>query len=223
MDEIILLILISLSMLTTYCLYRMQEKKGLYFSLILMNILTFILTFKVTTILKININCSIINMIPVFTIIYLLLSKYSYKEARNIILFTLYSNIITAILIAIMNRYVPAVTETISINMQATFEYNCKILIIYPVIMIISEYIIIKIFKLINDIQNNQYVSIILTYILTGILYTVIFCILSYINILEIRYSLLVGVSTYIIGIFITIINLLLFKYIYDKKAIINE
>ena len=130
MDEIILLVLVALTMITIYCLYRMLDKRGLYFALVIMNLLTFILSFKITTILKINVNCSIISMISIFTILYIFVTRYGYKENKNLLLISLYSNITTALLIAVMNYFIPAVTETISINMQETFEYNYKILII---------------------------------------------------------------------------------------------
>ena len=223
MDEIILLVLIALTMITIYCLYRMLDKRGLYFALVIMNLLTFILSFKITTILKINVNCSIITMISIFTIIYIFISKYGYKESKNLLLISLIANITTALLIAVMNYFVPAVTETISINMQETFEYNYKILIIYPFMVLLSEYVTIKLFKLIGTIQNNISVSVILTYILTAVIYTIVYLLLSYINIMEAKYSLFIGISSYIVGLPIMIINLFLINYLTSKKVIINE
>ena len=148
MSEIIFLILIFLTILTTFSIYKMLDKRGYYFSLVIMNLLGLILSFKVATISKINVNLNIIPVIAVFTIIYVFITKYGYKENKNIILISLYSNISTSLLIATMNYFVPAITETISINMQGTFAYNYKILIVYPIIMAISQYIVIRLYKL---------------------------------------------------------------------------
>lgn len=220
MGEIILIILLLLTLLTIFCLYKILEKRGLYFSLVIMNLITFVLTFKITSIFKMNVNVGIIPLISVFTIIYIFISKYGYKENKNLLLISLISNIITSLLLVIMNYFIPAITETISINMQGTFEYNYKILIIYPIIMLLSQLAIIKLYELIKQIQNNIYVCVTLTYIITGLLYTVIFYSLVYINILELKYSLFLGVSTYILGLLLTLINTVFINYFVNKKVI---
>ena len=154
------------------------------------------------------------------TIIYIFISKYGTKENKNLILISLYSNIAVSLLIAIMNFFVPAITETISINMQGTFEYNYKILIAYPFVMAISQILTIKLFNLIQMIQNNLAIGIALTYIIVGLFYTVIYHLIIYINILKVQYSLFLGVSTYILGLAITLVNILLAHYIVKKKVI---
>lgn len=220
MEEVILIILILLTMLTTFCLYQRLNKRGLYFSLVIMNIISLVLSFKITYVLKMNINIGIVPLLGSLSIIYIFITKYGDKEIKNLLLISLYSNITTALLLIIMNYFIPAITETISINMQGTFEYNYKILIIYPIIMLLSQYTVIKLYKLLSTIQKNISISVILTYIITGLLYTIIFHIISYINIIEINYSLFIGISTYIIGIPITLINLFIINYIINKKVI---
>lgn len=219
MEEIITLVLILLPLLVIFCLYKMLDKRGLYFGLVMLNLISFVLSFKISYIFKMNINVGIIPLISTFTIIYLFLLKYNAKETKNLMLITLYSNITAAVLLVVMNFFIPAITETISINMQGTFESNYKILIIYPIITIISQLATIKLFGLLNQLQSNVSVSIILTYIITGLLYTVLSYALAYIELLEIRYSLFMGISTYIIGIAITIINIIFIKFIKDKKV----
>ena len=97
MSETILIILLLLALLTIYCLYKMLDKRGLYFSLVMLNIISFVLTFKIAEVFKMNINTSIITIIPTLTIIYIFIMKYGYKEVNNLITITLYSNIITAL------------------------------------------------------------------------------------------------------------------------------
>jgi len=220
MEEIILLVLIALTLLTIFCLYKMLDKRGLYFALVILNLITFVLTFKISYIFKMNINVGIIPFIATLTIIYIFITKYGYKENKNLLKISLHSNITTSLLIAIMNYFIPAIEETISINMQGTFEYNYKILILYPFIMLISQFITIKLYELVGKIQNNISVSIILTYIITGLLYTITFYLLSYINIMKFKFSLFLGVSTYIIGLAITIIHIVFINHLVSKKVI---
>ena len=220
MSEIILIVLIILTMTITYCLYQLLDKRGLYFSLVIMNLVAFVLSFKITYLFKININIGLVPLIASLSIIYIFITKYGYKETKNLILISLYSNITAGIMLIIMNYFLPSITETISINMQGTFEYNYKILIAYPIIITLSQYTVIKLYKLITSLNSNTLICVLLTYIITGLLYTIVFYILSYIGTINISNSLFIGISSYIIGIPITIINLLLINYITNKKVI---
>ena len=185
-----------------------------------MNLITFVLTFKITSIFKMNVNVGIIPLISVFTIIYIFISKYGYKENKNLLSISLISNIITSILLVIMNYFIPAITETISINMKGTFGYNFKILISFPIIVLISQLSTAKLYDLLKQIQDNDSISIALTYIITGLLYTVLFSLISYINIMEIKYNLFLGISTYILGLVITIIHIKFINFLNKKKVI---
>ena len=220
MEEIIVLILIVLTLLSIFCLFKMLDKRGLYFSLVIFNLIAFVLSFKITYVFKMNINIGIIPLISTFSIIYIFLTKYNKQETNNLLTITLLSNITAALLLTVMNFFIPAITETISINMQGTFEYNYKILILYPIITLISQFASIKLYGLLQQIQDNTSISIALTYIITGLLYTVVMYAISYINILPIQYSLFLGVSTYILGLAITIINILFINFLNQKKVI---
>lgn len=220
MDGIILIVLILLTMLTIFCLYKMLDKRGLYFALVIMNLLAFVLSFKISYIFNMNINLGIVPLLASLSIIYIFIIKYGYKEIKNLYRISLYSNITIGLLLIIMNYFIPAITETVSINMQGTFEYNYKILIVYPIILFLSQYTITKLFKLINSLQSNIYICVTLTYIITGLLYTIIFYALAYINILKLSNSIFLGISTYIIGIPITLINLILINYLSKKKVL---
>ena len=220
MSEIITLLIITLTMLTIFCLYKFLDKRGLYFAIVIFNIISFILAFKISIILKLNVNTSIITLIETLSILYIFIIKYDDKELKNIMKITFISNVMTALLITTMNYFIPAITETISINMQGTFEYNYKILIVYPIIILITQYIITKFYNLISKIQQSIPISIILTYVMTALNYTIIFNIIIYINILEIKNSIFIGISTYILGIFITIINIIYIKELTKDKKV---
>lgn len=220
MEELIALILIVLTLLIIFCLYKMLDKRGLYFSLVIMDLIAFVLSFKITYVFRMNINIGIIPLISTFSILYIFLTKYSSRETKTLLIITLYSNISAALLLIIMNYFIPAITETISINMLGTFQHNYKILILYPIITLLSQLASVKLYGLLQQIQDNTSISIALTYIITGLLYTVVMYALSYINILEIQYSLFLGISTYILGLALTIIHILFINFLNQKKVI---
>lgn len=220
MAEAILIIMILLMILTIFCLYKMYDKRGLYFSLVIINIMAFIFSFKVAEVLKLNINLGIVPFVGMMTILFMFILKYGIEEQKNLVKITLCSNIIIALLLIIMNYFVPATTETISINMQGTFEYNYKILIVYPIITAISQILSMKLFNIVNQIQTSIIISGILTYIMTALLYTVIYSVLIYIKIMEVKYNLFIGISSYILGLIIMILNIMILNTIYKKKVI---
>ena len=103
MEEIITIILVLLTLLIIFCLYKMLDKRGLYFGLVMLNLVSFVLSFKISYIFKMNINVGIIPLISTFTIIYIFLTKYNVKETKNLLLITLCSNVTVALLLALMN------------------------------------------------------------------------------------------------------------------------
>ena len=208
---IIVLLLILVSLLLIYSMYKIYDKRGLYFSLVIMNIMSFILSFKIIKIFSLNINLGLIPMISIFTIIYIIITKYSIKDKKTILSLSLYTNIITSILILITNYFIPTVSETISISIKGTFEYNYK--------MLISQYIIIKLFNYLKELQSNIIINITLTYITTGLVYTLVFYLIAYINLIDIKNTIFMGVSSFLIGIIITLLNTLIIDLIFKKKV----
>ena len=219
MEELILIILTIFSIIITTSLYKLFEKKGLYYALVLLNIISLILSFKIGYIFKTNINLGIIPIVAIFTTIYLYIVKYGTNEKKHILTLTLISSIIASLAMVIMNYCIPAITETVSINMQGTFETNYKIFIVYPIIITLSEFIVIKLYDIISKVQNNIILTIVLNYIMTSLIFTILMYILFYIGILSIKDSLFIGVSTYILGLILTIAHSI-FLYFYTKKKV---
>ena len=220
MEEIITIILVLLPLLAIICLHKILDKRGLYFGLVIMDLVAFVMSFKISYMFKMNINIGIIPLISTFTIIYIFLTKYNAKETKNLLMISLYANITVSLLLAVMNYFIPAINETISINMLGTFKYNYKILIAYPIIVLLSQLATAKLYGLLRTLQDNIMISMVLTYIITGLLYTVILYLLVYIEMLEIKYSLFMAISTYIIGLAITLVHTFFVDFIIKKKVI---
>ena len=220
MNELFLITILLICLLLIYFMYRYLEKRGMYFSLVILNILTFIMTFKTTTIFKMNINLGIIPLITVFTIFYMYLIKYREKDIKELMIISIITNIITALVLATLNYYIPAITETISINIEGTFQYHYKLLIVFPFVMLLSQYIIVKLYTFVSELQSNIIISVVLTYIITGLVYTVIFYMIGYINIFEVKNSIFLGITTYIIGLALTVISALYIYYVMGSKKV---
>ena len=220
MNEIIILLVIIICQITTLLFYKLFEKRGLYFSTVIISLLSFILSFKLVYVFKMNINLGIIPIVSLYTIYYIYLKKYGEKNIKDLVIINTISNVTFALLLVIMNYFIPSITETISINMQATFETNYKILIMYPIITLISELLIIKLYSFIVLVNKNTFISVILTYILTAILYTIIFYMVSYINILYLKESIFLGITSYIIGLLVQLINIIFIVLITKSKKV---
>ena len=220
MSELIFLILLFICFAIILILHHYLDKRGLYFAIAILSIITFILTFKITVLFRMNINLGIIPYIMTLTIIYIYIIKYGIKDIKKIIAVSLITNILIAIFISIMNCYIPAIIETISINIEGTFEYNYKILIAYPIIMLLSQLAITKLYNFVSALQNNMAISLILCYIITGLLYTVIFYILCYINVISLKESIFIGITTYIIGLVETIMSIIFIKVFIESKKV---
>ena len=222
MNEIIFFIILFIIFFAIYLLYIIFDKRGLYFSIVLLNIMTLILSFKIITFLKLNINLGIMPYLGILNILYIFMIKYGNKEIKELEKISLYTNAFGAIFLVIINYFIPAITETISINIKDSFINNYKILIAYPIIMFVSQYLVTKLYSFVASIQNNKSVCILLTYIITALIYTVIFYIISYIKILSIKDSIYIGISTYIVGLIITIISIIFINYLSKNKKVIK-
>ncbi len=219
MEEMIVISLILLSCAIIYCFHKIFNKEGLYYSIVLLNLLSFVLMFKIADFLRTNINIGIIPLLASFAVIYIFINKYGNKETKDLLIVSLYSNVAFAVLLTILNYCIPALTETISISLEATFITNYKILIIYPIMIIGSQYAIIRLYSLLTKIQQSIILTVILNYIITSLIYTIIFSLIAYINVLSFRNSMFVGISTYIFGL---IENLFITAFVYfmTKKKV---
>ena len=118
MEEIILLTLMFLVLTTIYCFNKIYEKKGLIYSIVLLSIISYILSFKITNIFHSNINLGIVTILGIFTAIYIYLIKYGKKEYKSILNITFISNIIFGLLIILLNYIVPSITDNISLDIK---------------------------------------------------------------------------------------------------------
>lgn len=220
MNEIILAVILIISFMSIYCLYKIFDKIGLYYSLIIFIETAIVASFKIMKIFNFNLNINIIFLICIMTIIYIILAKYNAKELKNIIKVSCLTTIFSVLLVTMLGYYIPSINSTIAINIKSTFIQNYKVLISLPITLLGGIIATTKLYQFISKLQDNIYINIVLTYIITGLIYTVIFQIFGYLNIINIYNSIYVGLTSYLFGLIITIIQLFIVNLILKQKKV---
>lgn len=220
MNEIILTVILIISLMSIYCLYKIFDKMGLYYSLIIFIETAIITSFKIMKIFNFNLNINILFLVCIMTIIYIILAKYNTKELNNVIKISCITTIFSALIVLLLGYYIPSINSTIAINIKSTFIYNYKVLIALPITLLGGIIATTKLYQFISKLQDNIYINIVLTYIITGLIYTVIFQIFGYLNVIKIYNSIYIGLTSYLFGLIITIIQLFTINLVLKQKKV---
>ena len=220
MSEIIFLIITIISMITIPLAYNYLDKKGLYIMLIIMTILSYLLSFKVLNIWGLSVNANVITTISILEIVYLLIEKETKKNHYNYLFLTIFCLIATAFAILTTSSYIPSINDTLSTNMKGLFIDNYQILIIFPLLLIITEIISPQIYLTLNQIYQNKIISINLIYMVLGLLNSLIFSFIAYASDPSFLSKLNIALATYFIGLIISILYTPIFNYLTSKKKV---
>lgn len=220
MSEIIFLIITIISMITITLAYNYLDKKGLYIMLIIMTIVSYLLSFKVLNIWGLSVNANVITTISILEIVYLLIEKETKKNHYNYLFLTIFCLIATAFAILTTSSYIPSINDTLSTNMKGLFIDNYQILIIFPLLLIITEIISPQIYLTLNQIYQNKIISINLIYMVLGLLNSLIFSFIAYASDPRFLSKLNIALATYFIGLIISILYTPIFNYLTSKKKV---
>ncbi len=220
MSEIIFLIITIISMITIPLAYNYLDKKGLYIMLIIMTIVSYLLSFKVLNIWGLSVNANVITTISILEIVYLLIEKETKKNHYNYLFLTIFCLIATAFAILTTSSYIPSINDTLSTNMKGLFIDNYQILIIFPLLLIITEIISPQIYLTLNQIYQNKIISINLIYMVLGLLNSLIFSFIAYASDPSFLSKLNIALATYFIGLIISILYTPIFNYLTSKKKV---
>ena len=204
---------------TLYLANKLLDKLGLTITVIIMNAISFLLTFKYVTLSTINLNSNCIPYVTMLIALYLLLEKTTKKETKEIANLTFIVNIFIAIMLYIMTYHTQSLTDTISINMKNVFLNNTPILIAYPITTLISHHLLIWVYEKIKQIYDNYFITTVSIYLLVGIVEGIIYTIIAYNRILNAKTIILIILSTYMIRLITTIIYSLLLTLLSKKKV----
>lgn len=219
MNELLCICILIISLTIIYIAKKQSSKLGLMIVYITSSIISFILTFKVIAISTINFNSNAIIYVTMFTSLYLMLDKYSKKEVNSIIDLGFLMNIFCAIMLYIMSYYTQSLTDTVGINMQNVFINNSRILITYPVTLLISQKLLTVVYDKIKNLYDNIFISTVTTYLAVGLIEVILYTGISYLNIFEPTTIIKILLSTYMTRLIITVIYSLFLTIINKKKV----
>lgn len=220
MNIIIYLFILIISISSIYIANHFLHKQGLAITLITMSTVSFLLSFKYVTLSTINLNSNCITYVSMLTALYLLLETTNKKETKSIINLNFIINIFTAVMLYMMSNYTQSLTDTISVNMKNIFINNYRILIIYPLTVLLSNYLLIWVYQKIKKLYDNHFITMVTIYLLIGIIEGLIYTFLVYDQILNIKTIILIILSTYMIRLITTIIYSIFLTLLSKKKVI---
>ena len=219
MNFIIYLCILIICMFSIYLSKKILGKTGLIIVLITSTFLTQILSFKYIMLATINVNANSITYVTMFTSLYLLLESINKEEVKKITQINFIITVFTSIILYIMSYYVQSLTDSISINMKNVFIDNARILIVFPITILLSNYLSIWIYKKIRKLYDIPFITTVTTYLLIGLIEGILYFFLSYYNILETKIIIKLLLSSYMIRLIITVIYSIFLTLITSKKV----
>ncbi len=219
MNIIIYLIILIISILSLYIFRKLLGELGLKVLFILMSITSFLLTFKYITIFELSLNANCITYITMFSCMYLLLENNDKKELKKLSNMNFIVSILGAISLYIMTYHTQSLVDTISVNMKNVFLENIRILFAFPIITLLSNYLLIFMYEKIKELYDNMFITTVTTFLLVGIIEGILYTLLSYYNILTLKIIIELILSTYMIKLILTVIYSILLMLLTKKKV----
>lgn len=219
MNILICFLLLVISVVSLYFFYKFLGKLGLSLLLIIMNIISLVASFKYITLTTINLNANVFSYITMFTTIYLLMENYSEKEVKKYINMNFFITIFTSILLFLMSYHQESIIDSISINMKNVFINNYRILIAYPLSTVLSNYLLIILYKKMTKLYDIPFITTVTTYLVVGLVSNLTFYFGAYLKIFNLKTILELSLSTYMISLIITVIYSILLPQIKKVKV----
>ena len=220
MNILIYLSILIILILFLFLISKLLGNLGLIMTTIMTSVLALITSFKYITLTTIDINSSVILYITMYTSLYLLLENTTEKETKKIVVLNFLINIFTAFFLFLMSYHTQALTDSISINMKNVFIENYRILITYPVSTFFSSILLILLYQKIKKLYDLPFITTVTTYLVVGLINALIFYLGSYYNIFTLKVIIELSLSTYMIGLIITVIYSLILPKLNKMKVI---
>ena len=220
MNILIYLSILIILILFLFLISKLLGNLGLIMTTIMTSVLALITSFKYITLTTIDINSSVILYITMYTSLYLLLENTTEKETKKIVVLNFLINIFTAFFLFLMSYHTQALTDSISINMKNVFIENYRILITYPVSTFFSSILLILLYQKIKKLYDLPFITTVTTYLVVGLVNALTFYLGSYYNIFTLKVIIELSLSTYMIGLIITVIYSLVLPKLSKMKVI---
>ena len=219
MNILIYLGILIVSIISLYFSNKVLENLGIKVMVIIMNIISLILSFKYINLSTIKLNASIITYVTMFSALYLLLENNTLKETKQTININFLITAFVSTLLFLTTLHQESIIDSISINMRNVFRTNYRILISYPIATLISNYLLLYLYQKIKNLYDIPFITTVTTYLVIGLISTLIFHLGSYYHILTIKNILELSLSTYMIGLILTVIYSIFLSKIKKTKV----
>ena len=206
LNILIYLLILFITIFFVYFANKLLNKLGLLITFIVMSTISFLLSFKYITLSTISLCSNSITYVTMFTSLYLLLEKTNKKEVKKIAQLNFIINIFTAIMLFLMTYHTQSLTDSISINMRNVFMNNQRILLVYPLIILITSYFIIFMYEKIKKLYEIPFITTVTTFMLVGLIEGIVSNLLIYGQILSFKIIIRLILSTYMIRLITTVI-----------------
>ena len=206
LNILIYLLILFITIFFVYFANKLLNKLGLLITFIVMSTISFLLSFKYITLSTISLCSNSITYVTMFTSLYLLLEKTNKKEVKKIAQLNFIINIFTAIMLFLMTYHTQSLTDSISINMRNVFMNDQRILLVYPLIILITSYFIIFMYEKIKKLYEIPFITTVTTFMLVGLIEGIVSNLLIYGQILSFKIIIRLILSTYMIRLITTVI-----------------
>ena len=219
MNELLMLCVLVIGILSLYFANKLLNTFGIKIVFITFNLLSLILSFKYLTLSSFHVNASVLTQCIIFTCICMLIEKDLLKENNKVINTSLIINILASLLLYIMSNYTQSINDTVGINITNVFYYNSRILIIYPIANYLSLKITTYLYLKVKKIYDSIFISMVSTYLASGLINFIIVTFGSYYKILKIQDIIKLLLSSYMIELIIIVIYSIIITLLKSKKV----
>lgn len=220
MNELIFLAIFLICLISLIVTYNTNKKENLINLSILLLITSFIMCFKNISLLGTSIISSVIPSTFLALILFIFTEKNKPKDVESLLKQHFISLIITTILMMILVGYIPSVNDSTSINIQIAFRDNYRILFIFPLTFLTSEYLSLIFYRQLKTLYNDLFITLGFTTLVVGIIETFIFCLIGYFNTISLIELFKLVLSTYLTKLVLTLICVPLLKELLTKKKV---
>jgi len=206
-------------MFSVFFAYRILDKEGLFIVMLMMIGITILSSFKIVGLFNIDINFGIIPYVTILSIYYIILEKYNKKDKINFIKLCIIGCLFISVILFIGSLYQNSVNDVLGVNLKILFIDNYRVLIAILVILIGNILATEKVFNFIK-FESNKMLDRSLAGALLLVIDSLVFTLISYVGILEVRALVNLFFINYLAKLIIMIIYTPLVEYIIKSKKV---
>lgn len=182
MNELLFITTILICISGILIFYKLFGHDGIYLWISIATILAFLASFKTMPLYNFDINCAFPFINSIYISMFILIEKYEKKDTKKVVYVSTFVSLITIIYLLLTYLYTPSIYDNTSVYITKLIDNNIINLIAFPIILGISEYLIIIIYKKVKEIYDETFVKVCLTTIAISLIDIFIYLFIIYIN-----------------------------------------